>query len=109
MNEDISKFLRIDQSSISRGWSIFDGHTAMQNEYAYSAIYNMIDDIQPDTIIEIGTAQCGLTRFLRRVCDSIVPETRVISYDIGRGPRKKDSITDNIEFRLENCFHNHGA
>ena len=105
MEQEIKNFLKIPEDNISKGWSVFDGHIAMQNRFAYDAIYSLIEAIRPDTIVEIGTAQCGLTRFLRRVCDIVTPTTQVISYDISKGPRKNDSITDSIDFRLENCFH----
>jgi hypothetical protein len=79
MNTDVQKLLKITESNIEKGWSIFDEHMAMQNEHAYYAIYDMLGGIQPDTIIEIGTAQCGLTRFLRRSCKSLSLDTKIVS------------------------------
>lgn len=105
MHIDVEQLLKITESDSQKGWSIFDDHMAMQNEHAYYAIYDMLSDIRPDTIIEIGTAQCGLTRFLRRSCNSLSLKSKIISYDISEGPRKKDSISDSIDYRLENCFN----
>ena len=78
----------------------------MQNDYAFDVFDEFIKDVKPSNVIEIGTAQGGLTCFLRSVLDKHCPACRLLSYDIIDRPWFTEFKKSNIDIRIENVFLN---
>lgn len=107
MNKDeiLSANLRFDkETNHEKGFCSFAGETAMQNYNAFSVIWDLLESSQPKTIIEIGTASGGFTRFLKLAADSLDLDARVITYDVNSSPKRKSLLNYGIEYREEQCF-----
>lgn len=104
---ELEKKLRYNKEKIyETGMCAFDGFTAMQHYNAFYYIWDLIEDIKPSTIIEIGTAAGGLTRFLKFACNELNVNSRVISYDRSVNPFNKMITPDlGIDLRIKDCFH----
>ena len=107
MNKDeiLSANLRFNkETNHEKGFCSFAGETAMQNYNAFSVIWDLLESSQPKTIIEIGTASGGFTRFLKLAADSLNLDAKVITYDVNSCPRRKALLNYGIEYRQEDCF-----
>lgn len=84
----------------------FLGLQIMQNPADMWAIQEIISDVQPDFIIEAGTASGGSALFYATVLTSINPQGRVITIDIL--PRVKEGIgqisSPDLRKRVEQIF-----
>lgn len=90
--------------AVSDSISAYLSHSAQQNHYAYEAFYNLIKDIKPKRIIEIGTAMGGFTLFLKFCCDDLELNTEIISYDVS-GRESYEFIRSNgVDIRVKDMF-----
>lgn len=90
------------------GLSTIGGHSAQQNHNAYKAFYNLLANVKPSRILEIGTAIGGFTQFLRIATNELGMQNTIIrSYDIDRKPWYEDMLIAGIDVRVTNIFvHN---
>ena len=77
----------------------------MQNDFAFDVFDEFIKEVKPSNVIEIGTAQGGLTCFLRSILDKYAPECRLLSYDIIDRPWFSEFKKHNIDIKIENVPH----
>ena len=101
----LSNKLKFDQeNNHKKGFCSFDGQTAMQNYKAFGAVWDLIEEVKPNTIIEIGTAAGGFTRFLKAAVDDLNFSCKVISYDVNQVEKRKLLLDLGIDYREEDCF-----
>lgn len=84
--------------------SCFQGHGAQQFHGAYNVFYNLLKEVKPVRILEIGTASGGFTVFLKICCDDLGLKTDIRSYEIEARVWYPDIIARGIDIRLENIF-----
>lgn len=88
----------------SKGFCSFDGETAMQHYNAFYYLWDLIEDMRPNKLIEIGTAAGGLTRFLKCISDELNLNAKVISYDVNDNPARNKLLDIGVDYRQEDCF-----
>jgi cephalosporin hydroxylase len=81
-----------------------NGHTVMQHHKAFFSLWQLISDEKPSTIIEIGTAAGGLTRFLKFASEELNVNAKIISYDITPNQWHKGLKEMGIDHRIKSCF-----
>ena len=81
------------------------GHVAQQNHYAYEAFYNLLNEVKPSRILEIGTAMGGFTMFLKLTCNDLNLNTPILSYDIHGRQEHLSLIEKGVGVRIENVFN----
>ena len=54
-DEILSKVSYDPNTFFKNGWIAYEGRTCMQHPVAFSALYDLIKDYTPTSIIEIGT------------------------------------------------------
>ncbi len=97
--------LKFDREAIfSKGFCSFDGETAMQHYNAFYYLWDLIEDMRPNKIIEIGTAAGGLTRFLKCIAEELNLNAQVISYDVNDNPSREKLLDIGVDYRQEDCF-----
>jgi len=84
--------------------SSFNNNTAQQNHGVYQVFYNLLEEIRPTQILEIGTALGGFTQFLDFCREELNIDSRILSYDISERPWYKDIIKDRLDIRVEDIF-----
>lgn len=84
--------------------SSYKDWTAQQHYNAFEVFYNLIRDVKPCRILEIGTALGGLTRFIDYSCEDNGIDCTILSYDIVEQPWYKDIITDKLQIVVKNIF-----
>lgn len=101
----LSSNLQFDKElNHEKGFCSFSGQTAMQNYKAFSVIWDLLELASPKTIIEIGTAAGGFSRFLKLASDDLKLNAKVITYDVNHAPQRKALLDLGIEYREEDCF-----
>lgn len=79
-------------------------YVAQQHHDAFETMENFIKEVQPEKILEVGTAQGGLTAFMYSVAKEINPNIEFISLDI-YNPAWYDILrADGINIISENVF-----
>jgi len=68
IQENITRFTDLDKND---SLSAFRGHTAQQSHNAYQVFYDLISEVKPKRILEIGTALGGFTEFLKILSDEL--------------------------------------
>ena len=87
------------------GYFVYKNHIAMQHEDALQAFKEFISVNKPQRILEIGTADGGLTLALRNILDEMGMSTVPIrSFDVQSRPAYDLLISQNIEIIVENLF-----
>jgi hypothetical protein len=87
------------------GYFVYKNHVAMQHEDALQAFKDFISVNKPKRILEIGTADGGLTLALRNILDEMGMSTVPIrSFDVQHRPAYDLLISQNIEVIVENLF-----
>jgi len=93
---------------LRRGWFPYRGMATMQHPDAPLVFNNLIERIRPSTVIEIGTAQAGLTLIVRDLLNHHgLQNTPLISYDVypsGKEFLERDGKSQGIDCRVENIF-----
>lgn len=86
--------------------SCYLGHTAQQNPHAYRAFYNLLREVKPSRILEIGTGMGGFTMFLKLTCSELGIDTDILTYDIhsNQGYQALEALGINV--KIENIFNN---
>lgn len=100
--ENITKKIDLDNNL---GLSMYLSHASQQTHEAYEVFYNFINKIKPSRILEIGTAQGGLTSFFNLISKENDLNIKILSYDIYELPWYKDMISEGIDVRIENVFN----
>jgi len=85
--------------------SSYLGHAAQQNHYAYEAFYNLLNEVKPSRILEIGTAMGGFTMFLKLTCNDLRLNIPILSYDIHGRQEHSTLIESGVDVRIENVFN----
>lgn len=85
--------------------SSYLGHAAQQNHYAYEAFYNLLNEVKPSRILEIGTAMGGFTMFLKLTCNDLHLNIPILSYDIHGRQEHSALIESGVDVRIENVFN----
>lgn len=85
--------------------SCYLDYGAQQNPYAYEAFYNLLDNVKPSRILEIGTAMGGFTMFLKLISDDLDLNTNILTYDIHGRHEYEVLKNNNIDIRVENIFN----
>lgn len=89
----------------NQGLSTYNGLAAQQNNYAYQAFYNFLQEYSPVRILEIGTGLGGFTRFLRLVAEDVNLNFDIRTYDIHDRHDLESFSSRNIDCRIENVFN----
>jgi hypothetical protein len=99
--ENITKKSNLE---VSDSISAYLGHSAQQNHYAYESFFNLLKEVKPSRIIEIGTGMGGFTLFLKMCCDDLELNTKIVSYETN-GRDSYEFIRNNgIDVRVKNVF-----
>lgn len=84
--------------------SYYLNYASQQNHNAYEVFYNLLNEIKPKRILEIGTALGGFTSFLNIVSKENNLNIDILTYDIYARPCYSDMRDDGIDVRVENVF-----
>jgi predicted O-methyltransferase YrrM len=84
--------------------SAYLGMTAQQNHHAFESFYNLLVEVKPKRILEIGTALGGLTEFLKLMSDEMNMNIDILSFDIAGRHNYKKLRQKGIDIRVENIF-----
>jgi len=99
--ENITKKSNLE---VSDSISAYLGHSAQQNHYAYESFFNLLKEVKPSRIVEIGTGMGGFTLFLKMSCDDLELNTKIVSYETN-GRDSYEFIRNNgIDVRVKNVF-----
>jgi hypothetical protein len=99
--ENITKKSNLE---VSDSISAYLGHSAQQNHYAYESFFNLLKEVKPIRIVEIGTGMGGFTLFLKMCCDDLELNTKIVSYETN-GRDSYEFIRNNgIDVRVKNVF-----
>ena len=82
------------------GFSHYKGFRAAQHENFPNIFGPFLAEQKFDIIIEIGTLNGGLTRYLRDAS----PNSRIVSYDITNQPEHSELIKAGVEVKIVNIF-----
>jgi cephalosporin hydroxylase len=99
--ENITKRSNLE---VSDSLSAYLGHSAQQNPYAYEVFFNLIRDLKPSRIIEIGTGMGGFTLFLKMCCDDLGLDTKIVTYDTHGRESYQLLESNNIDVRVKDVF-----
>ena len=102
IQENITRFTDLDKND---SLSAFRGHTAQQSHNAYQVFYDLISEVKPKRILEIGTALGGFTEFLKILSDELNLNINILSYDITERPWYNQMVEKGIDVRVENIFN----
>lgn len=89
------------------GLSSIENHAAQQHHDAYRQIYNLLDNVKPKRILEIGTALGGLTQFLDLSCRDLGLNTTIRSYDIHKNDWYDSICSSSMSIIVKNIFSDH--
>jgi predicted O-methyltransferase YrrM len=86
--------------------SAYKGMVCQQNPLTFRAFYELINEVKPKTVIEIGTSLGGLIRYINYMCKELGLDTRTITYDIHNKGDNFNTMLKNegIEVKIENIF-----
>ena len=85
--------------------SSYLGFGCQQNPLCFEAFYNLLNEIRPKRVLEIGTSLGGLTSYVQHVATELELSTTVRSYDIYEFNWYKDLRREyNIDIRVDNIF-----
>lgn len=99
--ENITKKSNLE---VSDSISAYLGHSAQQNHYAYESFFNLLKEVKPSRIVEIGTGMGGFTLFLKMCCDDLELDTKIVSYETNDRESYEFIRSHNIDIRVKNVF-----
>lgn len=82
------------------GFTHYKGFRAAQHGNFTTVFQKFLDEQKFEIIIEIGTLNGGLTRFIK----DAAPYARLISYDVTPQPEHNDLIACGVELKIKNIF-----
>jgi len=85
------------------GYTHYKDFRAAQHSNFTAVFQKFLDEQKFDIIIEIGTLNGGLTRFLKDAS----PNSRLISYDVTSQPEHQALIDCGVELKMKNIFGGH--
>lgn len=99
---DLDEYIRTEgKTVVSRFGRTF---TAAQHPVAFDVMEQFIREIKPDRILEIGTANGGLTSFINHVGKETHPEFQMISTDIFHKPQYEEIRAEGVNVLIEDIF-----
>ena len=98
-------YLDINGKSIT-GCCAFQGITAMQHEGAFDVFKQLLSDVRPSRILEIGTASGGLCLYLRQTLNDLgMSDVPIKTFDIHDTPTHRVlEAQNNLEVMYTNLF-----
>lgn len=93
-----------------KGWFTYKNALMLQHSDIESKIFLLLSQIEPKQVLEIGTADGGLTILLRNLLDNInLVDTTLRTYDINKDfdrskLQKQIDSGSRIELKLKNIF-----
>ena len=90
------------------GHFVYKGLTIMQHPNVERAFEELLIDLKPTKVLEIGTSSGGLTLMIRDILDRVgLSETKLITYDVYDPQYLRHHVNDgaNIDIRVENAFN----
>lgn len=85
----------------------FMSHCAQQNPNAFKKFYKLLAAEKFKNILEIGTADGGLTVSLRLMSGELGLSPRILSFDIARRNWYESQCSDyDLDIRIQNIFEN---
>ena len=105
MNFNKEKITRKSNLEEDDSLSAYDGHTCQQNHHCFEAFFNLLNEVRPVRILEIGTAMGGLTIYLKEMCEGLGLGTEIRTYDVDEREWYNDIRDRGIDLRLENIFN----
>ena len=106
MSFNKEKITRKSNLEVDDSLSAYDGHTCQQNHHCFEAFFNLLSEVRPARILEIGTALGGLTIYLKEMCEKLGLSTEIRTYDVDEREWYDDIRSRGIDLRLENIFNN---
>lgn len=101
-NEKITKRSNLEEND---SLCVYSNYACQQNPFCFDAFYELLSSVRPARILEIGTAQGGLTIFLNDVCNHLGLNTNIRSYDINELHWYDKIRSYGIDLRVENIFN----
>lgn len=101
-NEKITKHSNLEKND---SLCVYSNHACQQNQLCFDAFYELLSNVRPARILEIGTAHGGLTTFLNDVCNHLELNTDIRSYDIHELHWYDTIRSYGIDLRVENIFN----
>lgn len=98
---DITKTIDLHNND---GLSAIGYNAAQQHHLVYGIFHQILKDIRPLNILEIGTALGGLTKFLDITCDELQIDAKIISYDIHKNNWYEDMNSKKLQIIVKNIF-----
>jgi hypothetical protein len=87
------------------GYILYKNHVAMQHENAFKVFSDFIHNVKPERVLEIGTADGGLTLAIRDMLNANkLFSSSVRSFDVNSRPSYDSLRDENIEIIVENIF-----
>lgn len=78
---------------------------SQQNNYAFDSFKQLLSNVKPSRILEIGTSAGGTILFIREFLDSIgLSKTKIKSFDMNNKDWYEELRKRNIEVIVENIF-----
>lgn len=90
------------------GHFVYKGLTIMQHPNVERAFEELLIDLKPTKVLEIGTSSGGLTLMIRDILDRVgLSETKLVTYDVYDPQYLRHHVNDgaNIDIRVENAFN----
>lgn len=101
-NEKITKRSNLKEND---SLTVYSNYACQQNPFCFDPFYELLSSVRPARILEIGTAQGGLTIFLNDVCNHLGLNTNIRSYDIHELHWYDKIRSYGIDLRVENIFN----
>lgn len=114
MKTDILSLINGNPETIHRtGFCGFKGATCMQHIDAFSALYDLINEMNIRSIIEIGSAAGGLTTFLSETVKDLNTPCTIDSYELKDRPYFDQLRSENVNIHIgsvweEECINSIG-
>jgi cephalosporin hydroxylase len=79
--------------TMQRNFTRYLGHTVLKTPFDWIVIGDIIQDTEPEVIIEIGSGQGGYTLWMAHLLDAMGKDTDIISIDV------KDTASKNVQHK----------
>jgi cephalosporin hydroxylase len=90
------------------GHFVYKGLTIMQHPNIESTFENLLSELKPSKVLEIGTSSGGLTLMIRDILDRIgLESTKLVTYDVYDPQYLRHHVENGakIDIRVENKFN----
>lgn len=101
------KITRKSNLQMNDSLSCYAQHCAQQSDRAYELFYKLLQEVQPERILEIGTGLGGFTLFLAEMCEELKLQTQIKTYDIREPAWSFDTLRQKgIDVNIQDMFSN---